>query len=170
MRLCVDACVLICVSFALCLCPYLCACLSFLSLHVFVSIGHLAVHIHVPWHWRSTHGIHRGHVFIHVLFYGVGDQPLAFIIVGKEEKSGKVADCCVGQFQFCTAAAPSPRPVRGALCGLAPPLAQFAPPWAFAEAPQLRDVCTALFDGAEAGSYPFKWLRTSAPGNGTGFQ
>ena len=41
---------------------------------------------------------------------------------------------------------------------------------AVAEAPQLKDVCTALFDGAEAGSYPFKWLRTSGPGNGTGFQ
>ena len=39
-----------------------------------------------------------------------------------------------------------------------------------AEAPELACACSALFGGAAAASYPFKWLRTSQPGSGgTGF-
>lgn len=37
-----------------------------------------------------------------------------------------------------------------------------------AEAPELASVCSRLF-GGEAASYPFKWLRTGQPGDGTGF-
>jgi hypothetical protein len=40
---------------------------------------------------------------------------------------------------------------------------------AVAEAPELKQVCTALFQGSEPASYPFKWLRTSQPGGSTGF-
>jgi hypothetical protein len=39
-----------------------------------------------------------------------------------------------------------------------------------AEAPELAGLCAALFGGgAEAASFPFKWLRTAQPGDGTGF-
>lgn len=38
-----------------------------------------------------------------------------------------------------------------------------------AEAPELAAACSRLFGGAEAASYPFKWLRTAQPGDGTGF-
>ncbi len=38
-----------------------------------------------------------------------------------------------------------------------------------AEAPELALACSRLFGDVEAASYPFKWLRTGQPGDGTGF-
>ena len=38
-----------------------------------------------------------------------------------------------------------------------------------AEAPELAFACSRLFGDVEAASYPFKWLRTGQPGDGTGF-
>jgi hypothetical protein len=38
-----------------------------------------------------------------------------------------------------------------------------------AEAPELAAAFSALMGGVEVASYPFKWLRTGQPGDGTGF-